>query len=661
MDLVSTQSVLLPPSITMCHSPVLPQYQTTRTHLQMLCLQTQHRCFHCPQSIKLCPHQVSTSFHQCQHLQMPQPLFALGHHPQPPIPEFTASSVTLDDSLNLLMAAKYQIDFLRVAAQQVGLHHTGPVLDYAIQRYEKYWLPLCAKHSDQILSAPVDIEWVWHCHLLCPLKYKLDCLHIVGMVIDHRLLSRTDREDAVDLAQTVWEDEYPHIPFHVCQNDHVNVEPHFKSQFTYDIAAAALRQTVFYYQVSLPHYQDEKFLKSCVMRYKQFLYAKKHHPRMFLVPCYDMDLIWHTHQLHPRIYARDTLNLIGQIFDHDDSVNDRSPGSKLNKCDAQTRVVWKRTFQQNFALTGAMYRGEPPQKKLHNLSKDDVNMIATKKTDILLEKVVMDGYISDGKKLKLHLWYRTGYQNFGFGLSVEDTITVLRGFRTKFERGYKVMKNFSFDTKFNHKICADLCQKEGVFCFSGKKDLGRGWFDLKKVVQDLDSKGLSTDLKINIGSEATAQCSLSIPTPTRGVSVFKLVVGQYETCIMPENVQQIWGPIPLSRLPIGVPATCSVASHKLLNHMKKVEFTCRIIHSLPLLMSAVQIFYHDKMAAVAHLVGPDQIPRPEQVSNTSRCVTLEPRKGERAVLIKNHSGDWGFVRGQWLGIRRGIPGVKGQL
>mgnify|MGYP001800270133 FL=1 len=37
-------------------------------------------------------------------------------------------------------------------------------------------------------------------------------------------------------------------------------------------------------------------------------------------------------------------------------------------------------------------------------------------------------------------------------------------------------------------------------------------------------------------------------------------------------------------------------------------FTARVIHSLPLLMSAVQIYHRDKMIAVSHLVGTDTIP-----------------------------------------------------
>jgi hypothetical protein len=34
--------------------------------------------------------------------------------------------------------------------------------------------------------------------------------------------------------------------------------------------------------------------------------------------------------------------------------------------------------------------------------------------------------------------------------------------------------------------------------------------------------------------------------------------------------------------------------------------------------------------------------------------------GERAVLIKNHAGDWAFVVGRWKGFRRGVAGIPGE-
>ena len=42
------------------------------------------------------------------------------------------------------------------------------------------------------------------------------------------------------------------------------------------------------------------------------------------------------------------------------------------------------------------------------------------------------------------------------------------------------------------------------------------------------------------------------------------------------------------------------------------------------------------------------------------AVSLNPRAGERAVLIKNNQGDWGIVTGKWTGFRRGVPGIRGK-
>ena len=43
------------------------------------------------------------------------------------------------------------------------------------------------------------------------------------------------------------------------------------------------------------------------------------------------------------------------------------------------------------------------------------------------------------------------------------------------------------------------------------------------------------------------------------------------------------------------------------NWSKKKVMSAYLIHSLPLKMSAIQIFVGDKMACVAHLVGEDTI------------------------------------------------------
>ena len=100
-------------------------------------------------------------------------------------------------------------------------------------------------------------------------------------------------------------------------------------------------------------------MTKAVERYKLHLYLKQQNPETFFVPCYDSDLIWHAHQLNPLIYTRDTTKILGKVFNHNDSVNDRKPGSKLSKSETVTREKWKNLGHQ-FALNGAMFRGEPP-------------------------------------------------------------------------------------------------------------------------------------------------------------------------------------------------------------------------------------------------------------------------------------------------------------
>ena len=69
--------------------------------------------------------------------------------------------------------------------------------------------------------------------------------------------------------------------------------------------------------------------------------------------------IWHTHQVHPELYGQDTSAILGFVLNHDDSVNDRSDGSKLNKSDEVTRKLWLDTFNVPFARPGSMFRSAP--------------------------------------------------------------------------------------------------------------------------------------------------------------------------------------------------------------------------------------------------------------------------------------------------------------
>ena len=99
-------------------------------------------------------------------------------------------------------------------------------------------------------------------------------------------------------------------------------------------------------------------MRDAFVRYKMYLALKQEHKDKFLVPCYDIDLVWHTHQVHPTLYYQDTMKILGFVLKHDDSVNDRAPGSKLNQSDEVTRKLWMSKFQvsRRFRLTVTNHR-----------------------------------------------------------------------------------------------------------------------------------------------------------------------------------------------------------------------------------------------------------------------------------------------------------------
>lgn len=266
--------------------------------------------------------------------------------------------------INLVEAAKNELEFLRLVDEYPANLYKGPILKNAIRRYEVFWLPLAFKESygSRLLTAPLDIAWVWHVHMLAPYNYEQDCVNCVSKVLDHVPLGGLQRQYGLEKAKYLWEKEYPDEPFEIDPNQPPNVLTNYKkSKIRYDLEEACYRQSKFYYQVSLPHYKDVKFLEKAVERYEYHMQLKKQNPEVFAVPCYDFDLIWHVHQLHPVNYNQTTTHFLGRLLNHDDTATSRSLGSKLYDSEKDTRAVWKGADLE-FAKPGAMYRGEPPDK-----------------------------------------------------------------------------------------------------------------------------------------------------------------------------------------------------------------------------------------------------------------------------------------------------------
>jgi len=56
--------------------------------------------------------------------------------------------------------ALHYLNFLQVIAYDFPTLSNTNNLRYVLYRYETLWLPLAAKHIREVLSAPLDIEWI---------------------------------------------------------------------------------------------------------------------------------------------------------------------------------------------------------------------------------------------------------------------------------------------------------------------------------------------------------------------------------------------------------------------------------------------------------------------------------------------------------------------
>ncbi len=58
---------------------------------------------------------------------------------------------------------------------------------------------------------------------------------------------------------------------------------------------------------------DNNKLANSFSRYKKFVKLKLLYPYEPLTPMFDVDLIWHTHQLCTQEYSDDTANFLGKV------------------------------------------------------------------------------------------------------------------------------------------------------------------------------------------------------------------------------------------------------------------------------------------------------------------------------------------------------------
>ncbi|KAK7855107.1 glycine-rich domain-containing protein 1 [Quercus suber] len=295
----------------------------------------------------------------------------------------------IDISEDLVATAKRQLQFLAEVDRNRCLYD-GPVLERAILRYKYCWLPLLAKHTkfqvkEGPLVVPLDCEWLWHCHRLNPVRYKNDCEELYGRILDNWNVASSIQGTCKKQTEEIWNMMYPAEPYEISLTSKLTQnfdETIFRGskRTDYDLDSAVKRQSFFFYQVSQVIMNDDQLLEEAVARYKGFLHLiKRNRERsinQFCVPTYDIDLIWHSHQLHSASYCKDMVAIMGKVLVHDDTDSDRSKGNKLDVGFSRTTKQWEEAFGSRYWRAGAMYRGRAPAPLSINLNQ--LNIVSMK-------------------------------------------------------------------------------------------------------------------------------------------------------------------------------------------------------------------------------------------------------------------------------------------
>uniref|UniRef100_A0A5S6Q8E1 Uncharacterized protein n=1 Tax=Trichuris muris TaxID=70415 RepID=A0A5S6Q8E1_TRIMR len=436
----------------------------------------------------------------------------------------------------------------------------------------------------------------------------------------------------------------------------------FKSKIEYDLHSAIKRQRDFNYQVSLPHFTSKKYLAEAVNRYKKFVFLKIYYKNEFITPCYDFDIVWHAHQVHIKLYIEDTLRLIGRIFKHDDSVNDRSANSKLLQGESLTKKLWQHHFPgEPYWRRGAMYRGHsaPCYIGLQRSCSKEFKTGSINVTSFVLKNIP-----PEREYVKLKLTYG-GKRVAELRAEIEAELSskVVRK-----NKGFILIRNeeqpdedanamsFDFDVSCPKELVATLelydrafLQKKDVMKMEGVLQLDQ----LLSAVQWRSAKGRCCIILSSTGSKSgklTANMNLSIELITS--SHLEILPDDFsQHTLQPQSaLSKFCRDFALNKLGWDSSRRAWIATHTLHDTKSGQDYTVQVIHSAPALLSAVLVFDHmHRLTAAAHLAGPDSLPSRSHLEEELTYFPNLSSPEERAVIVLSTDGDFAVFKGSWVG------------
>ncbi|KAF0716481.1 Aste57867_2829 [Aphanomyces stellatus] len=109
-----------------------------------------------------------------------------------------------------------------------------------------------------------------------------------------------------------------------------------------------LRQLDFVHKMCrhYDYWYTPSVVQAAIARYHQFMHLIRisRDTLTMLVPTPDIDLVWHTHQCHPRGYFEFCRSTVGDLIDHDDTIQ----ANDLHVGYAETSLLWAQVFQGEY-------------------------------------------------------------------------------------------------------------------------------------------------------------------------------------------------------------------------------------------------------------------------------------------------------------------------
>jgi len=226
--------------------------------------------------------------------------------------------------------------------------------------------------GEEMLMPPIEIELIWQSHLIRNYAYAQFCKFFFNRkLVDHcvkRMLAPENHKEQVERCKKAWFDKFGfELKF---ENEWIRTEksgeeyvPHVSQEsgnkeideyvdklyhvFRDVVSNDDLRSDIDWcYKVAATHFKkredlvDEGLYKRYFKNYEKFLYICAKYPSRIvgLGAAHDVDLIWHTHMMHPIAYDKDTEKLIPVELFHNPLIDGNDKG---------TDQLWRMEFGEN--------------------------------------------------------------------------------------------------------------------------------------------------------------------------------------------------------------------------------------------------------------------------------------------------------------------------